>query len=375
MGKTLVVTNDFPPRRGGIQSFVHALATRLPAGSVAVYAPSWEGAAEFDARQPMPVIRHPTSLMLPVPSVARRATAALQEYGCDRVLFGAAAPLGLLAPALRRAGAKRIVAITHGHEAGWAALPAARGLLHRIGDAVDVLTYLGEYFRVRLARALSADAAARMVRLAPGVDVAAFHPGAGGAAIRQRLGLRAQPVVLCVSRLVPRKGQDTLLRAWPAVVAAAPDARLLLVGSGPFGKNLRQLAERLRVTGSVHFAGAVPGQELPAYYDAADVFAMPCRTRRGGLDVEGLGIVYLEASATGLPVIGGDSGGAPDAIRDGESGYVVPGRSVTAVADRIIGLITDPDRARAMGEKGLAWVQQEWRWDLVARRLEQILRG
>ena len=375
MGKTLVVTNDFPPRRGGIQSFVHALATRLPAGSVAVYAPSWEGAAEFDARQPMPVIRHPTSLMLPVPSVARRATAALQEYGCDRVLFGAAAPLGLLAPALRRAGAKRIVAITHGHEAGWAALPAARGLLHRIGDAVDVLTYLGEYFRVRLARALSADAAARMVRLAPGVDVAAFHPGAGGAAIRQRLGLRAQPVVLCVSRLVPRKGQDTLLRAWPAVVAAAPDARLLLVGSGPFGKNLRQLAERLRVTGSVHFTGAVPGQELPAYYDAADVFAMPCRTRRGGLDVEGLGIVYLEASATGLPVIGGDSGGAPDAIRDGESGYVVPGRSVTAVADRITGLVTDPDRARAMGEKGLAWVQQEWRWDLVASRLEQILRG
>ena len=375
MGKTLVVTNDFPPRRGGIQSFVHALATRLPAGSVVVYAPSWEGAAEFDARQPMPVIRHPTSLMLPVPSVTRRATAALREYGCDRVLFGAAAPLGLLAPALRRAGAKRIVAITHGHEAGWAALPAARGLLHRIGDAVDVLTYLGEYFRVRLARALSADAAARMVRLAPGVDVTAFHPGAGGAAVRRRLGLQARPVVLCVSRLVPRKGQDTLLRAWPAVVSAAPDARLLLVGSGPFGKNLRQLAERLRVTGSVHFAGAVPGQELPAYYDAADVFAMPCRTRRRGLDVEGLGIVYLEASATGLPVIGGDSGGAPDAIRDGESGYVVPGRSVTAVADRIIGLVTDPDRARAMGEKGLAWVQQEWRWDLVASRLERILRG
>ena len=375
MGKTLVVTNDFPPRRGGIQSFVHGLACRLPPGSAVVYAPSWEGAAEFDARQPMPVIRHPTSLMLPVPSVTRRAVAALTEHGCDRVLFGAAAPLGLLAPALRRAGSERIVAITHGHEAGWAALPAARGLLRRIGDGVDVLTYLGEYFRVRLARAVSAEAAARMVRLAPGVDVAAFRPGAGGAAVRRRLGLDAGPVVLCVSRLVPRKGQDTLLRAWPAVLSAAPDATLLLVGTGPFGRNLRRLAERLRVTGSVRFAGAVPGQDLPAYYDAADVFAMPCRTRRGGLDVEGLGIVYLEASATGLPVIGGDSGGAPDAIRDGESGYVVPGRSVTAVADRITALVTDPARARAMGEKGLAWVQQEWRWDLVAGRLEQVLRG
>ena len=375
MGKTLVVTNDFPPRRGGIQSFVHGLASRLPADSVVVYAPSWPGAAEFDARQPMPVIRHPTSLMLPVPSVTRRAVAALEQHDCDRVLFGAAAPLGLLAPALRRAGAERIVAITHGHEAGWAALPGARGLLRRIGDAVDVLTYLGEYFRVRLARAVSPGAAARMVRLAPGVDVTAFRPGAGGAAVRRRLGLDGRPVVLCVSRLVPRKGQDMLLRAWPAVLTAAPDAVLLLVGSGPFGRNLQILAERLRVTGSVHFAGAVPAPDLPAYYDAADVFAMPCRTRRRGLDVEGLGIVYLEASATGLPVIGGDSGGAPDAIRDGESGYVVPGRSVAAVADRITGLVTDPARAKAMGEKGLAWVQQEWRWDLVAARLGQILRG
>jgi phosphatidylinositol alpha-1,6-mannosyltransferase len=301
--------------------------------------------------------------------------AALEEHGCDSVLFGAAAPLGLMAPALRRAGAKRIVAVTHGHEAGWAALPGARGLLHRIGDRVDVLTYLGEYFRVRLARAVSAGAAARMVRLAPGVDTAAFRPGAGGAEVRRRLGLDGRPVVLCVSRLVPRKGQDTLLRAWPQVLAAAPDARLLLVGSGPFGKDLHKIAERLRLADSVHFAGAVPGQDLPAYYDAADVFAMPCRTRRGGLDVEGLGIVYLEASAAGLPVIGGDSGGAPDAIRDGESGYVVPGHSVPAVADRIIQLVTDPARARAMGEKGLAWVQQEWRWDLVAGRLERLLRG
>jgi phosphatidylinositol alpha-1,6-mannosyltransferase len=375
MSKTLVVTNDFPPRRGGIQSFVHGLVSRLPEGSVVVYAPAWDGAAEFDARQPMPVIRHPTSLMLPVPSVTRRAVAALGEHGCDSVLFGASAPLGLLAPALRRAGAKRIVGLTHGHEAGWAALPVARGLLRRIGDGTDVLTYLGEYFRVRLARAVSPAAAARMVRLAPGVDTATFRPGAGGAEVRRRLGLGGRPVVLCVSRLVPRKGQDTLLRAWPGVLAAAPDARLLLVGSGPFGKDLRNLAERLRLTGSVHFTGAVPGQDLPAYYDAADVFAMPCRTRRGGLDVEGLGIVYLEASATGLPVIGGDSGGAPDAIRDGESGYVVPGRSVAAVTDRIVQLVTDPGKAKAMGEKGLAWVQREWRWDLMAGRLEQVLRG
>jgi phosphatidylinositol alpha-1,6-mannosyltransferase len=375
MPKVLIVTNDFPPRAGGIQSFVHALAVRLPEGSVTVYAPAWEGAAGFDAAQPFPVERHPTSLMLPVPSVARRAARLLERHGCDTVLFGAAAPLGLLAPSLRRAGARRQVAITHGHEAGWAVLPGARSLLRRIGDSVDTVTYLGEYTRVRLARALSPAAAARMIRLAPGVDSDAFRPGAGGAAVRERLELVGRPVVVCVSRLVPRKGQDTLIRAWPQVRAAVPDAALLLVGGGPYAGRLQRLAGRLGVTGSVIFTGPVPWPELPSYYDAGDVFAMPCRTRRHGLDVEGLGIVYLEASATGLPVIGGDSGNAPDAIRDGETGYVVAGRSPADVADRLVYLLTDPVGARAMGEKGLAWVDQEWRWDLVARRLQEILSG
>ena len=375
MPKVLVVTNDFPPRAGGIQSFVHALAAGLPPGSVTVYAPAWPGAAEFDAAQPFPVERHPTSLMLPVPSVARRAARLLRRDGCDTVLFGAAAPLGLLAPSLRRAGARRLVAITHGHEAGWAVLPGARSLLRRIGDSTDTITYLGEYTRVRVARALSPAAAARMARLAPGVDTSAFRPGAGGAAVRERLGLGGRPVTVCVSRLVPRKGQDTLIRAWPEVLAAVPDALLLIVGGGRYRAALERLAARTGVTGSVVCAGPVPWPELPAYYDAGDVFAMPCRTRRHGLDVEGLGIVYLEASATGLPVIGGDSGNAPDAIVAGETGYVVPGRSAAGLVNRLAELLTDPAGARAMGEKGMAWVDQEWRWDLVSQRLQRILAG
>jgi len=382
MPKVLIITNDFPPRSGGIQSFVHALATRLPAGSVVVYAPAWAGAAEFDARQPFPVVRHPTSLMLPVPAVASRARAILAEHDCDTVLFGAAAPLGLLGPGLRRAGARRIVALTHGHEAGWAVLPGSSGLLRRIGEQADVLTYLGEYTRIRLARALTPAAAARMVRLAPGVDTEAFRPGAGGAAVRERLGIDPRaPVVLCVSRMVPRKGQDTLIRAWPRVLdgvrgdPGTPPPVLLLVGDGPYAPALRRLADRVPVADSVLFAGPVRWEDLPAYYDAGNIFAMPCRTRRGGLDVEGLGIVYLEASATGLPVIGGDSGGAPDAILPGETGYVVGGRDLTGLVGRLTELLRDPQGAATMGEKGLAWVDREWRWDLVARRLAEVLAG
>jgi phosphatidylinositol alpha-1,6-mannosyltransferase len=372
MGRTLLITNDFPPRPGGIQQFVHNLAVRQPAGSVVVYASSWRGAARFDAEQPFEVVREDTSVLLPKPSVAKRAAALAREHDCDTVWFGAAAPLGLLAGGLRRnAGITRAVAITHGHEIGWAALPGARQLLRRIARDNDVITYLGDYQRARLDRALHG--LTSLQRLAPGVDVDAFHPGVDGSAVRERYGLGERPVVVCVSRLVPRKGQDMLIRALPAIRRRVPEAALLLVSGGPYRTKLEALARSAGVSSDVIFTGSVPWAELPAHYAAGDVYAMPCRTRAAGLDVEGLGIVYLEASATGLPVVGGDSGGAPDALLEGETGYVVGGRDVDALADRVAELLSDPVKAKAMGVAGRAWVEREWRWEAQAARMARIL--
>ncbi|KOX26443.1 MULTISPECIES: glycosyltransferase family 4 protein [unclassified Streptomyces] len=380
MHKTLIVTNDFPPRPGGIQAFLHNMALRLDPREVVVYASTWkrgregaEATAAFDAEQPFTVVRDRTTMLLPTPRVTARATALLREHGCESVWFGAAAPLGLMAPALRRAGARRLVATTHGHEAGWAQLPAARQLLRRIGEGTDTITHLGEYTRSRIASALTPAAAGRMVQLPPGVDEKTFHPGSGGDEVRARLGLSDRPVVVCVSRLVPRKGQDTLIRALPRILRRVPDAVLLIVGGGPYEKDLHRLAAETGVAGSVRFTGAVPWAELPAHYGAGDVFAMPCRTRRGGLDVEGLGIVYLEASATGLPVVAGDSGGAPDAVLDGETGWVVRGGSPEDTADRVTTLLLDPELRARMGERGRAWVEEKWRWDLLAERLRALL--
>jgi phosphatidylinositol alpha-1,6-mannosyltransferase len=372
MRRSLIVTNDFPPRQGGIQSFIHELALRLPADALTVYAPRWDGAADFDAQQPFEVVRHPTSLMIHSPGVTRRATEIARRVDAEVVVFGAAAPLGLITPALRRGtGITRAIGITHGHEAGWAALPVARQLLRRIGEDVDVVTYLGEYFRTRLSGVIPPG---KLTQLSPAVDPVTFHPDPeGGAAIRARHGLAGRPVVVCVSRLVPRKGQDTLIRAWPAVLAQVPEAALLIVGGGPYSGTLHSLAERAGLTHSVIFTGPVPFAELPAHYAAGDVFAMPCRTRRGGLDVEGLGIVYLEASATGIPAISGDSGGAPDAILEGETGYVVPGRDTGLLAARVTGLLQDPGGARAMGEKGRAWIERDWTWDQAAARLRSLI--
>ncbi|MET8836675.1 glycosyltransferase family 4 protein [Micromonospora sp. NPDC004540] len=374
MSRTLLITNDFPPRPGGIQSFVHNLAVRQPAGSVVVYASSWRGAAKFDADQPFEVVRERTKVLLPTPLVARRAARLARAYDCDTVWFGAAAPLGLLAAGLRRrAGIRRAVALTHGHEAGWATLPGARSALRRIGRGVDVTTYLGEYTRVRLARVL--DGVTELRRLAPGVDVDTYHPGVDGERVRLRLGLADRPVVVCVSRLVPRKGQDMLIRAMPEIRRRVPDAALLVVGGGPYRAALEKLARQTGVERDVVFTGSVPSAELPAHYAAGDVYAMPCRTRNRGLDVEGLGIVYLEASATGLPVVAGDSGGAPDAVREGETGYVVRGRDVAQLADRVATLLADRDLARQLGAAGRAWVEREWRWETQAERMAALLAG
>ncbi|MGW5318036.1 glycosyltransferase family 4 protein [Nocardia thailandica] len=375
MARTLLVTNDFPPRPGGIQSYLHALAGQLPPGDLVVYAPRWRGDSheKFDAAQKFEVVRHRTTLMLPTPDVVKRAGELLRTHGCDTVWFGAAAPLAVMTPRLRRAGAERVLASTHGHEVGWSMLPGSRQALRRIGDSTDVVTYVSKYTRGRFAAAFGPEAA--LEYLPPGVNPDEFRPDpAARAELRARYGLGDRPTVLCLSRLVPRKGQDMLIVAMTEIREKIDGAVLVIAGSGPHETRLRALTDALGLQDSVKFTGRVPSGELAAHHTIADVFAMPCRTRGAGLDVEGLGIVYLEASATGVPVVAGRSGGAPETVREGETGLVVHGRSITEITGALTELLADPDRAAAMGAAGRAWVEQNWHWDRQGARLKQLLR-
>lgn len=380
MARVLLVTNDFPPRRGGIQSYLENLVNGLVAGgahTLTVYAPKWKGAAEFDAAAKAcgyDVARHPTTLMVPEPSVALRMRRLIARDDIDTVWFGAAAPLALLSGLARDAGATRVIASTHGHEVGWSMLPVARTALRRIGNDTDVVTFISQYTRSRFASAFGPNAA--LEHLAPGVDTARFEPDSvARAEMRARYGLGERPIVVCVSRLVPRKGQDMLIRALPAIRQRVGGAALVIVGGGPHADALKRLAHGFGVAEHVVFTGGVPGDELPAHHAMADVFAMPCRTRGSGLDVEGLGIVYLEASATGVPVVAGRSGGAPESVRDGETGLVVDGWDVGAIGAAVADLLADPDRAAAMGRAGRAWVVESWQWKTKAQRLGELLTG
>jgi phosphatidyl-myo-inositol dimannoside synthase len=313
-GRTLVVTNDFPPRIGGIETLVRQLVDDLPADRVVVHTSSTPGARAFDADQAYPVVRDPARVLLPTPAAIRRVASTLEAYSCDRVVFGASAPLGLMTPALRAAGATHIQALTHGHEVWWSALPVTRQLMRRIGDGADDLTYVSEYCRDRIAPALSESARRRFRRYPITVNRSVFRPDCGGAAIRDELGIpRDAPVVVCLGRLVRRKGQDTLLTVWPEVLEKLPAARLLIVGDGPDRRRLRSMARLLEVEDAVIFTGVAPHERVHAYLDAGDVFAMPSRSRWFGLQVEAFGIVYAEAGACGLHVVGNRSAGTPEA--------------------------------------------------------------
>ncbi|WP_461665661.1 glycosyltransferase family 4 protein [Gordonia sputi] len=372
MRRTLLVTNDFPPRAGGIQSYLQNLVDRLPPEDVVVYAPRWKGSVEFDARQPYRVYRHRTTLMLPTPFVARRAAEIIRSEGIETVWFGAAAPLAVMAPAMRRAGAERVIASTHGHEVGWSMLPVARQVLRHIGNHTDAITYVSRYTRDRFASAFGR--AASLEYLPPGVDTDRFAPNpVAREEVRARLGLGDAPTILCLSRLVPRKGQDMLIRALPLIRKEMPDVVLVIVGGGPYADTLHRLAREEGVADHVIFTGSVPAEELPDYHNIADVFAMPARTRGGGLDVEGFGIVYLEASATGVPVIAGRSGGAPETVVEGETGTVVDGRGVPAIALAALAMLADRSAAAAMGATGRVVAQDRWQWRHMAARLQQLL--
>lgn len=368
------MTNDFPPRRGGIQSYLQNLVDLLDPDEIVVYAPKWRGGSHqrFDAQVPYRVYRHPTTLMLPTPFVARRAATIIRDEHISTVWFGAAAPLAVMAPYLRRVGARRVVASTHGHEVGWSMLPVARQILRYIGNNTDAITFVSHYTRGRFASAFGPRAA--LEYLPPGVDVTRFAPNdQERKRIREKLGLGERPTILCLSRLVPRKGQDVLIRALPLIRRAIDDAVLVIAGGGPYAETLHELARTEGVADFVVFTGAVPAHDLAAYHTIADVFAMPARTRAKGLDVEGLGIVYLEASATGVPVVAGNSGGAPETVRESVTGTVVDGTDVAAVAFVLIAILSDPRAAAEMGRQGRLFVEEHWQWSHKAARLRQLL--
>jgi phosphatidylinositol alpha-1,6-mannosyltransferase len=373
VAKTLLVTNDFGPRAGGIESFVIGLLERLPFGEVIVYTSTQENTGNYDLnwleRHGVKVIRDKSRILLPTPRVVRRLRRLIESEDIERIWFGAAAPLGIAARWLRVGRVNRLITLTHGHEVWWAKVPPFSFLIRFAFRHIDVITYLGSFTRNALVRVAPQ---AKLFRIAPGIDLTNFVPR-DATELRRKLGITDRPTIVSVGRLVHRKGQDRLIEALPKIKQKFPDTALVFVGEGPHRSHLEKLVRKYGLLDDVFFIGRVPYQDLAQYISVGDIFAMPSRSRLFGLEVEGLGIVYLEASATELPVIAGDSGGAPDAIIEGETGFVVDGKSPELIAERAIQLLENPELRKRLGKRGRDWVMSEWRWEIWSERFNELL--
>ena len=366
----LVVTNDFPPQVGGVQRYVHDLVRHLPDDRVTVLGPRWPGWRSFDPLEPYRIVRYAGSTAVPGPDLRRRMRSLIRESGAEAVLFGHGFPLGVLGPDVARLGLP-YAALTHGVEAWMSRIPGARAALRACLEHARVVFTVSEHTGRTIGGALPDDVG--VVPLPPGVDTKRFHPSVDGRWVRERHGLHGRRVLVCVSRLVPRKGQDVLIRIWPEVLRRVPEAALLIVGGGPYGPELKQMAAPL--ADAVIFTGEVAEDDLPGHYAAGDAFAMPCRDEKWGFEVEGLGIVYLEAAATGKPVVTGRSGGAPETVVEGETGFAVDGLDEEAVLEAVVRLLGDPALAGRMGEAGRRLVERRFVWDVVLGRFAAALRG
>jgi phosphatidylinositol alpha-1,6-mannosyltransferase len=362
---SLLVTNDFPPKLGGIQSYLYELWRRLPPADTTVLTTPYDGAAAWDARQPFRVVRAKQKVLLPTPSLRRDVDALAREVGADVVFVDPMLPLGLIGPKLRAAP---YVVVAHGAEITVCGrLPVTRQLGRRVLHGAAAIVAAGGYPAAQATHIAGRDL--RGVVVPPCVDVDRFHPldDAARADARKQFGLDpTRPLVLGLSRLVPRKGFDVVIDA----VAGLPNVQLAIAGGGRDRARLERRAHANTV-----FLGRVPDADLAALYASADVFAMCCRERWAGLEAEGFGVVFLEAAACGVPAVAGRSGGAHEAVVDGETGFVVPPRDVSAVRARLDQLVRDPGLRTRMGAAARRRACDEFAYDRLVERLTPLAAG
>ena len=366
----LLVTNDYPPKIGGIQSYLWELWRRLPPDDAVVYTTDYDGAEAWDRQQDHRVVRAGRRFIGPTPGVLAAVEKLADEIDAGIILLDPALPLGLIGPRLRRPYG----VILHGAEVTVPGrLPGARQLLGTVLRGAKLVIAAGGYPAAEGERAAGTDLPTVIVP--PGVDTERFHPVGSGERVetRRRHDLPPDgPLVVSVSRLVPRKGMDVLIEAAARQQEDHPDLTVAIAGSGRDTERLKVLVQEDEAP--VRLLGRVSDEDLPALYGAADAFVMLCRNRWAGLEQEGFGIVFVEAGACAVPAIAGDSGGAAEAVADGETGIVVRDpTSADEASQALARLLGDEERRRRMGTAARQRAEREFSYDVLAARLSEVL--
>ncbi len=370
----ILVSNDFPPKVGGIQNYLYELWSRLPLSDTRVITTKYKGAGEFDKRQTFDIERY-SKILWPTPKLASHVNAVVRELKSDAVLIDPLLPTGLLTSRIDNAAK---ILIIHGAEV---TVPGriypTRHLIKKAARDCDVVISAGNYAARELVRSLGQPI--NLVRIPPGVDTKTFSPPTREQKLlaRQQLCLElnideSSRIILSTSRIVPRKGFDVGISS---LADLEKDIHLVIIGKGRDQKRLVALADKRGVSDRVHFLGSVSLTKLVSTYHAADLFMMLCRDRWASLEAEGFGIVFLEAAACGLPVIAGRSGGSAEALLHGRSGYVVDPESVSEIRDRIRSILDDDNTREVFGREGRNFVEHDHSYDYLATLLLPLVSG
>ena len=372
--RTLFITNDFPPRIGGFQSYYWGLVQSLTPDEVVIMAPAHPRAVEFDEAQPYRIVRTAESVVWPSPTNLRLAERLAEEHGSELVQLGHPLPAGLLGPMLKRRRGLPYVVMLGGAEVTFPATwPLGGQLMRYVMNRASLFMAVSDYTAAAAERLVGGRVAARTLR--PALDLESFPVTSDEERFcaRSELGIRGR-LIVCVGRLVPRKGQDILVEATGRLSEEFTDVELALVGNGRLAYRLERRAEAVGLGGRIHLPGALPAPEMRRWLAAADVFASPCRVRWGGLEVEGFGIVFVEAALTGLPVLAGRSGGSVEAVMSGDTGVVVNGGSADEVAAGLGRLLrASQSRRRELGAAGRLLAARRHHPDAVGRRYRELL--
>ncbi|MHB1487914.1 MAG: glycosyltransferase family 4 protein [Acidimicrobiales bacterium] len=367
----LLVTADFPPKVGGIQSYLWELWRRLPPSEFAVLTTSHPNAPAFDSSSGVKTRRTRSPVMLPSPSLVRGVNDMARSIGASLVVIDPALPLGLIGPHLDLPYAL----VLHGAEVTVPGrLPGSRAVLSHVLQRACAVIAAGPYPAAEARRAVRGELAPTVTVVPPGVDTAAFHPYSDAARAQARIHFALPPkapLIVSVSRLVPRKGMDTLIQAAADLRQRYPELVVAISGGGRDQSRLAGLIAKSHAP--VRLLGRVATEDLPALYGCADLFVMACRNRWANLEQEGFGIVFLEAAAAGVAQVAGNSGGAADAVVDGLTGLVLDSARPRSLADALGRLLADDAGRAEMGAQARRRAEADFDYNILAHRLSQAL--
>lgn len=379
MKRTLLLTQFFPPEKGGIQNYLYNICKNLPSDKTFVFSstPHKKEILEFDQSQPFKIYRNNSQeiyqkLHLTSLSIYKETSKIVKENNIEKIFLGHFyIPYVITALILKKFKNIPYTIFTHGLEIlETKNSPKSSYILKLCLKNAQNIIVTTDYLKNKIInKYYNLDLNKKIIKVPPGVNSGFFQPNLNTSSLKNKLDLKNKKIIFTCGRLVKRKNHQLVIKALPEILKKIPNAIYLIAGIGPEEKQLKKQVEELNLENQVKFLGEIKNKDLPLYYNLADIFCMPSLYNEETGDIEGFGMVFIEAQACGTPTIGSNTGGIPDAIRNNIDGFLIDPKSSQDLASKIIKLLLDPELANKIGKAGREKVVTEHNWKKLVEKL------